>query len=210
MKKVLKAAGVIVLAVVMAVGGYFVGQRAQISSISSALPRNVLDRPEETASVPQEGNAVAPSASETPVPAPPKDAIQTERNIIEKNSQTAANATPTVVTSADVMLGGETAQVKLYTSADKDADGSFIWDDGNQWVLEVEKDGGYYTLINKYVQLGKVSLMVGEDENGEGVITAVVTTGTGLSVEKYTYNGTAFEGQTAYNSGVLNIRSSTF
>ena len=211
MKKVLKAAGVIVLAAVMAVGGYFVGQKAQISSISSALPRNTLTRPEETATAAPQINSAAEETAPAPTAAqPPKDAIQTERNIIEKNSQTASAATPTVVTSADIMLGGEKTEVKLYTSADKDTDGSFIWDDGNQWVLEVKKDGGYYTLINKYVQLGKISLMAGEDENGEGVITAVVSTGTGLSVEKYTYNGTAFEGQTVYNSGVLNVKGSTF
>ena len=99
----------------------------------------------------------------------------------------------------------------MYTSADKDANGEFVWDDGNQWVLEVMTDkDSYYTLLNKYVQLGKVDIIVGADENGECVITAVISTGSGIVVEKYTYNGTAFEGQTVYNSGVLNVWGTTF
>ncbi|MBQ8300464.1 MAG: hypothetical protein IJX57_00630, partial [Clostridia bacterium] len=85
-----------------------------------------------------------------------------------------------------------------------------IWDDRNQWVLEVGMSGGYYTLVNKYVQLGKVDVTVATDEKGECIIMAVTSTGTGLVVEKYTYNGTAFEGQTVYNSGVLNVWGSTF
>ena len=102
-------------------------------------------------------------------------------------------------------------EVTLSTSAEKDTDGEFLWDDGNQWVLEVnDGKGNYYTLLNKYVQLGKVDVMAGADENGECVITAVISTGSGLVVEKYTYNGSAFEGQTVYNSGVLNVMGSTF
>ena len=206
MKNVLKIVGALVLAAAIAAGGYVAGQRAQISSISSALPKSILDRPEESAPV-TENNVLTES---TAPHEPPKDAVQIERNIIEKNSQTAAADATTVVSNANIKISGESADVKLYTSADKNADGSFVWNDGNQWVLEVEKNGEYYTLMNKYVQLGKVSLMVADDENGEGVITAVVSTSSGLSVEKYTYNGTAFEGQTVYNSGVLNVRTSTF
>ena len=78
------------------------------------------------------------------------------------------------------------------------------------WLLEVEKNGEYYALINKYIQLGKVDFSAGEDENGNVSITAVISTGTGVTVEKYTYNGTVFEGQTVYNSGSLNVTGSTF
>ena len=208
MKNVLKVIGALVLAAAIAAGGYVAGQRAQISSISSALPKNILDKPEESAPVTE--NSISTESAAPQENIPPKDVVQIERNIIEKNSQTAAAEAKTVVSNVNINISGESADVKLYTSADKDADGSFVWNDGNQWVLEVEKDGAYYTLLNKYVQLGKVSLMVADDENGEGVITAVVSTSSGLSVEKYTYNGTAFEGQTVYNSGILNVRTSTF
>ncbi|MCH5209745.1 MAG: hypothetical protein J1F01_02145 [Oscillospiraceae bacterium] len=208
MKNVLKVIGALVLAAAIAAGGYVAGQRAQISSISSALPKNILDKPEESAPVTENNISTESAAPQENIP--PKDVVQIERNIIEKNSQTAAAEAKTVVSNVNINIAGESADVKLYTSADKDADGSFVWNDGNQWVLEVEKDGAYYTLLNKYVQLGKVSLMVADDENGEGVITAVVSTSSGLSVEKYTYNGTAFEGQTVYNSGILNVRTSTF
>ena len=206
MKKVLKIVGVVVLAVVMAVGGYAVGQRTQINSISSALPKNVLEILDSTAHDGENTDDAAHAQENVP----PKDAVQVERNIIEKNTQTAAGTAPTVVSSTSVTLNGADAEVKLYTSAEKDTDGDFLWDDGNQWVLEVEKDGGYYTLINKYVQLGKVTTMVADDENGEGVIMAIVSTNSGLTVEKYTYNGTAFEGEVVYSSGMLNVRSTTF
>ncbi len=209
MKKVLTIFAYAVLAFVLAAGGYFAGQRSRMSSISSALPRNTLERPADESSVsppPSRSNEAAPAEE----PMPPMETARTERNIIEKNSQTAVAPNHTEVSGAPITIDGSQAEVKLYTSAEKDENGEFLWDDGNQWVLEVQKDGEYYTLINKYVQLGKVSVMTAADDSGEGVITAVVSTGSGISVEKYTYNGTSFEGETVYNSGVLNVINSTF
>lgn len=204
MKKVLKVIGVLALSCVMAAGGYIAGQKNQLSSITSALPRETVEnteRPEKN----EERKEETP-----PVKAP--EAVQTEKNIIEKNSSTAIQSSWTEVKKVMAVFPDNVkADVNLYTSADKDANGEFVWDDGNQWVLEVMTDkDSYYTLLNKYVQLGKVDIIVGADENGECVITAVISTGSGIVVEKYTYNGTAFEGQTVYNSGVLNVWGTSF
>ncbi len=206
MKKILAVIGSAALALALASGGYIAGQRNQLSSITSALPRETIENTVKTE------NSTMPFKEEMPPPVNAAEVMQPERNIIEKNSSTAIQDGWTEVKSFNpVMLGDVKAQVRLCTSAEKDSDGEFLWDDGNQWVLEVMIDNNsFYTLLNKYVQLGKVDVMVGTDENGEYVITAVISTGSGLVAEKYTYNGTAFEGQTVYNSGVLNVWGSTF
>ena len=196
MKKVWKGIGAAVLAIAIFAGGYTLGQRVRENNIISALPHKTFDKPQENASSPK------PASGE---------ALKPEKNITEKNSETAVQNGWTEVAHADITLSdGDNAKIKLYTSAHKDENGEFMWDDGNTWLLEAESKGGYYALINKYIQLGKVDFTAGEDENGHASITAVISTGTGIAVEKYTYNGTAFEGQTVYNSGILNVKGSTF
>lgn len=208
MKKLLIAICSLVIAFALVCGGYIAGQKNQLSSITSALPRETI----ENTNSPE--NSVIPHKDDNVPPAVAPEVMQPERNIIEQNSSSAIQSgwtevkkmSPVVISKSDDIK----ADVMLYTSAEKDTDGEFIWDDGNQWVLEVNTGNEYYTLINKYVQLGRVDVMVGADENGECVITAVTSTGSGLVVEKYTYNGTAFEGQAVYNSGALNVWGSTF
>ena len=48
MKKVIKAVCCILAAVILVGGGYVAGQRAKQSSIVSALPKNILDMPNES------------------------------------------------------------------------------------------------------------------------------------------------------------------
>ena len=48
MKKVIKAICCILAAVILVGGGYVAGQRAKQSSIVSALPKNILDMPNES------------------------------------------------------------------------------------------------------------------------------------------------------------------
>lgn len=203
MKRVLQIFGGIIIAAALTVAGYIAGTHNGMDSISSALPHVNITHDEPTPP-PQASDAVAASA-EKPIEPP----ANPEKTIIEKSSETSIQPEWTMVAKAPVSLGGDTYTLSLYTSAEKDSDGSYLWDDGNKWVLEVEKDGEYYTLLNKYVQCGAVNYVTGEDENGECVISAVMCTGTGLVVEKYTYNGTAFEGQTVYDTGMLNVKGST-
>ncbi len=196
MKKILKAVGMIVLAIVLVAFGYKAGQKNQLSSITSALPRETIEE-------------VAPTAAPMPSKAP--EAVQPERNIIEKNSETAIQEDLSEVQTVGVTMSDSSeAEVKVYTSAQNEDNGEFMWEDRNQWIIEVKTNGGYYTLVNKFVQHGKVNVTVATDEKGECVIMAVTSSGSGFSVEKYTFNGTAFEGQSIYNSGVLNVLGSTF
>lgn len=203
MKRVWKSVGAAALAVVIFAGGYIVGQRVNESNIISALPHKTHEVNIQEPTATPSGEGITPAAT--------SDVRQPEKNIIEKNSSTAVQNGWTEVAHADIALTpDDKATIKLYTSAQKDENGEFMWDDGNTWLLEAESNGGYYALINKYIQLGRVNFTAGEDENGNGSITAVISTGTGITVEKYTYNGTAFEGQTVYNSGILNVKGSTF
>ena len=201
MKRVLKIFGGIIIAAVLTVSGYIAGTHNGMVSISSALPHvNITHSEPDTP--PQ--SSPAAGGEEKPIEPPPG----AEKTIIEKNPETSAQDSWTQVNTAPVTLGENTYTLTLYTSAQKDGD-EFLWDDGNKWVLEIEKDGEYYTLLDKYVQHGAVNYITGENENGECVITAVTDTNTGLVVEKYTYNGSAFEGQTVYNTGTLNVKGST-
>lgn len=201
MKRVWKGAGAAVIAVIIFAGGYTLGQQVRDNNIISALPHKTFDKTVEEPSAPP---SAVPFVSVPEAPRP-------EKNITEKNSATAVQNGWSETGNASLSLSdGQTASVKLYTSAQKDENGELMWDDGNTWLLEAEINGDYYPLINKYIQLGKVNFTAGEDENGNASITAVISTGTGVTVEKYTYNGSAFEGQTVYTSGILNVKGSTF
>lgn len=201
MKKFFATLGVIVLACTIAAGGYIAGQKTQIGGISMLRAGKTT----ENTAVAEPTKAPAEA-----VPAKADEKTQTTKNTIEKSvsSKVQDNYSEVKKVSA-VFSDNNKADICLYTSAQKDSDGEFMWDDGNQWVLEVKmKDT--YTLLDKYVQMGKVNIIVGGDEKGEGVITAVISTGSGLTVKEYTYNGTAFEEQTVYDSGALNVWGSTF
>ena len=50
------------------------------------------------------------------------------------------------------------AKLSLYVNAQKDADGYFMFDDGQDWLLVMETASGDYPLFpRQFVQLGKVS-----------------------------------------------------
>ena len=50
------------------------------------------------------------------------------------------------------------AKLSLYVNAQKDADGYFMFDDGQDWLLIMETASGDYPLFpRQFVQLGKVS-----------------------------------------------------
>jgi hypothetical protein len=108
------------------------------------------------------------------------------------------------------LLGnGDNAQVALYTSAQTE-DGEIIWDDGQKWVVEIsDGDGGYYTLLDKYISNGNVYIEVDELEDGNKAVTVVTKTSSGLDVKQYTYGNNGFVEKTLYNSGSVNTMYSS-
>ena len=74
----------------------------------------------------------------------------------------------------------ENAILSLYVKADKDDDGGFIFDDGQDWLLVMKTSLGYYELFQRqYLQLGKVFVTVyngWNDESKKYDITNVLVT----------------------------------
>ena len=185
MKKVIKAICCILAAVILVGGGYVAGQRAKQSSIVSALPKNILDMPNES-NEPSED-----------VPEPKEDV-----RIINKSNESAVDSTwSTVESSSNTTDNGA---LTLYTSAQKDGD-EFIWDDSQKWVLEVsDGNGGYYTLFDQNVSNGSVYYDVAETDNGTKNINVYVFTGAGTTIKQYTHTETGFSEKSVYESGAVN------
>lgn len=105
--------------------------------------------------------------------------------------------------SHDLNLDGSPETIELYTAAERHESGEIIWDDGQEWLLLVRAGDKAYPLFSKYVQIGMVYFTVSE-ASGEEVphITAMVSTGAGLSLRTYTFakDRDAFQEEIVYTS----------
>lgn len=217
MKRFLKILGGIIVAAALLAGGYTVGSHNGIDSISSALPRVSLN------------NAAPLSATDMPQNAKPmdknsdvekaiseKDAIKdgiepemTGRTVVKTNESAAAENWTLIKSYEGSLMNDETSSVvSVYTSAQTE-DGEIIWDDGQQWAVEVyDKNGGYYVLMDKYINNGSVYFEVTEID-GETSITVFQSTGAGMEIKQYTYSGNGFKEITLYSSGAANMLCSS-
>lgn len=97
--------------------------------------------------------------------------------------------------------------ITLYTSAQKDDNGEFMWDDSQNWILAVEGNNGSYTLYEAH-ERGKLELFVSENygENGEEYpsIRLMISTSSGFEIREYTYRDGNFREEVVYNAGSLN------
>lgn len=107
----------------------------------------------------------------------------------------------------DFDTDGVEEAVTLYTSAEKDENGEFMWDDSQDWLLTVEGNNGNYILCDSHTH-GKLDLFVSENYGSNGEITPsirlVVSAGSGFEIKEYTYSDGNFFEQTVYNAGDLN------
>ncbi|MBN2558863.1 MAG: hypothetical protein JXB33_08935 [Clostridia bacterium] len=101
----------------------------------------------------------------------------------------------------------------LYTSAERDASGEMMWDDGQDFILMITDGSDYYTLFKEFVQIGMVyfSIHGATDEAPAGVLT-FVSTGAGLRLEKSTYNveDGGYVIESVYDAGSLNVMYNSF
>lgn len=203
MKKVLKVIGVLALACVMAAGGYIAGQRVQISSVISAMPKKTIEKPIESAK---------PDSSETHAEEPP---VQNEKipmsaeetRVISKTDKSAVDESWSVVENTSNTT--DNGALTLYTSAQKEG-GEFIWDDSQKWVVEIsDGNGGYYTLYDQLVSNGNVYYEIVQKENGDKIINVYTMSGAGTTIKQYTRTDTGYTEKTVYNSGVVNRLFST-
>lgn len=209
MKRFLKIFGGIIIAAVLAVGGYAAGSHNGMDSISSALPRVSLNHAEPSMSPdfsedlkPENKDKDAPdSKEEKPETAEPE---KTGRTVVKTN-ESAAGENWTLLEKYDGSLTaeGEQSELAVYTSAET-IDGEIIWDDGQNWVVEVsDGKGGYYVLMDKYINNGSVYFEV-LDNDGEKAVNVFINTGAGMEIKQYTYSDNGFTETTLYNSGATN------
>lgn len=213
MKKFLKIFGAIVLAAALVSVGYFMGSRAGENSITSALPHMSIEHSEplsEYTAPPTENAASEPEKTVEKEPEQAKENAVTEpektgRTVVKADESAAEDSWSTLKRySCDLFETGEDAEIVLYTSAYTE-DGEVIWDDGQNWVLEVsDGEGGYYTLLDRYVNNGNIYFEVSELENEKKAINVFIKTGAGLEVKQYTYGENGFVETSLYNSGSIN------
>lgn len=221
MKKFLKAFGIIVLAAVLVAGGYYMGTQAGEHSIVSALPHRTLEQ--GVASIKPDATG-APEQAESDGPVEKAD--EKPKNESDTNTATEPEKTGRTVVKTDESAAGETwsnleeyscdlfgndtdAKIVLYTSAQREGD-EIIWDDGQNWVVEIsDGDGGYYTLLDKYINNGNVYFEVSELENGQKAVNIYLKTGAGFEVKQYTYGENGFVEKTLYNLGTVNTMYSS-
>lgn len=215
MKKVLKAIGVLALACVLVAGGYIAGQRVQISSVISAMPKKTIEKPDESAH--QEASADTASAAESGTPAKPVEELpahsekfpmsEEETRVIVKSDKSAVDDSWSVVENTSNTT--DNGALTLYTSAQKEG-GEFIWDDSQKWVVEMsDGNGGYYTLYDQLVSNGSVYYEIVQKENGDKIINVYTMSGAGTTIKQYTRTDTGYTEKTVYNSGVVNRLFST-
>lgn len=206
MKKFLKVLVALVLACAFTAGGYIAGQKVQLTSITSAIPKNTIEAPEPDGipaqSPPSEGGeAKQEQKKDTPPP-------EKEIRVIKKSDASSADSSWTIVDHAYNTAGLGT--LNLYTSAQK-VDGEIVWDDGQKWIVEItDGNGGYFTLYDQYVSNGSVYYDVVQKENGASIINVYTITGAGTTIKQYTPAEEGFAEKTVYDSGTVNRMYSTF
>jgi len=103
--------------------------------------------------------------------------------------------------------GDENEKISLLTSAKKDSDGHFMWDDIREWVLLVENEQGIYPLYNAKNH-ATLSMNVSEHylENGEteDVIRLTISSSAGYEIREYTFSDGVFAEKIAYDTGAIN------
>lgn len=102
-----------------------------------------------------------------------------------------ANLTEVSVYTGDVDSDGEDERIVLATGAERDKNGEFLWNDGQNWALYIEDTTGIYVLLDKYIQAGAAYFEVADYYMSDGTVPKVsvtVTSGAGFSLTAYTFS----------------------
>ncbi len=182
-----RAAALVLALGVFGVGGFYMGKSSK-DDISTAIPR------EETSMPPE------PPANEND----PADSIT---YVTRSDVSAAAEGTWTAVSEYETDLTGDNIADKLtlYTSAES-TDGTIMWDDGQSWIAEIsDAQGGYYTLMNSFVNNGCVYAEVFENENRDKTVSVIAAGGTGLSIKNYEYSSSGFVERKVTDNTPVNV-----
>lgn len=209
MKKFLKIFGGIIIAAALVTGGYVAGSHDGMDSISSALPRVSLKHELPPSDAPGLPSPETDDIKDALAQAGKTDEASKMGRTVVKTDESASQSGWTLIKSYDcALIGDDGASVSLYTSA-QTIDNEIIWDDSQQWVVEVsDKNGGYYVLMDRLISNGSAYVEVVEAD-GEKSVNVFVKTSAGMEIKQYTYSGNGFAETTLYSSGAVNTLCST-
>ncbi len=120
--------------------------------------------------------------------------VQTEKNILisQPIPEKVAGFTEVVSYVGDCDGDGSDETVILSTAAERDSNGEFLWNDGQNWALYVKDNAeDTYILYDGYVQAGNVYFDVSDYYMSDGakpIITVTVSTGAGMTIKNYSYS----------------------
>ncbi len=145
----------------------------------------------------------------------PQNSLQTETETAsqtEENEKTEIDITSSPVNVEgyeamskcmyDVTNDGNEDTITLYTSAQRDMTGEMMWDDTQEWVLQVETDNGVYDLFNERIH-GRAYFDVSDYYNegtGQKVISLYIAGRTFNEIREYFFDDGKFIEETVYTT----------
>ncbi len=139
------------------------------------------------------------------------DTSQTKQVVTAVTDNPIGNNSWTRLSEANIDLDADNQEeiITLYTAAQRDSQGEIMWDDGQQWLLMIEDETGFYPLISEYIQLGSIYYYISDtnlDTNTAPVVTGITSTSYNFTLTNYSYNEEkkGYEKDTVYDSGPLN------
>ncbi len=95
--------------------------------------------------------------------------------------------------TGDLDGDGADENIMLVTSAERDKDGKFLWNDGQNWALYIDDREEDFLLFNQYLSAGYPYFEVSDyyTKNGaEPKIKLIISTGASFSVANYEFSKT--------------------
>ena len=141
----------------------------------------------------------------TPSPAP--TATQAARKTIGITDDNSKYADMTVYQDCEYDITGTgNEKIELLTDAQKDSDGTFMWDDSHNWALIVKTDKGIYPLYSEYTH-AQPSMNVSEySSSGKEipVIRLSIPSSASFEIREYRFENNSFVEAVPYSTGAMN------
>ncbi len=131
-----------------------------------------------------------PKPTPAPTPTPVVSTPETEKIIIEASEVAPIEKSWTTLGNLGILLGGESTDIVLATSAMRDDDGYMMWDDSQEWRLVALGENKSYSLLDE-TMVG-ISYIDVSMENDIPSVKLITSSTMGLSVTEYTYEDGAF------------------
>lgn len=152
----------------------------------------------QQASDPETSPAVTPNTTQAGESAAPERKIEISGDTSKYDAMTKYEDCVTDIT------GSGEDEIALLTSAEKDPEGEFMWDDSQDWALTVKNGSGVYVLYDENTR-GTPALNVSEYyDDGSTVIRLTLSSSSGFEIREYRYSDNAFSEKVAYSTGAIN------